>query len=85
MRGMIKAKQGALFKEEKQALEAGKPVKSSNRLAMCRLRLDAEGLLRAEARLRNAPHLGTEGRAPVLLEPCGDCARLLVGKIHEET
>ena len=52
---------------------------------MCRPRLDAEGLLRAEARLRNAPHLGTEGRAPVLLEPCGDCARLLEGEIHEET
>ena len=84
-KALLKLDQQVHFGPEITALQNGKAVGLWSRLISCWPRIDAEGLVRAAACLRNASFLPQGSRTPILLAPNRECARLLVEETHRRT
>ena len=71
------------FQEEWKALSHGQPKRTDSKLHALKSKLDNDGLLRSEGRLRNAKFLSYDVRYPVILPIKSWVTKLIVKDAHE--
>ena len=81
----IREAQGEVFKEEMQAIKAGRELPSARKLQPLRPVLDEDGVLRCDGRLRYAEYLPWETRFPIILPRSHWVMTLIIKQAHEQT
>ena len=71
------------FTEEWKALSRGKPLSANSKLLGLRPRIDEDGLMRSDGRLKHAEFLPYDVRYPILLPRRSWITKLIVKEYHE--
>jgi len=82
---LISAAQAESFTEEYRDLKNGKSVSTRSKLAALNPKLDSEGLMRSDSRLKFADFISYDYRFPILLPRKHCVTKLIVKKCHEKT
>ena len=80
----IKQAQSTEFKEEWTALSRGKPLPSSRKLIRLQPKLDADGQMRSDGRLKHAKFLPFDVRYPLILPRKIWVTKLVVKEFHKK-
>ena len=72
------------FKEKWTALSRDKPLSTSNKLIGLQPKLDEDGLMRSDGRLKHAKFLSSDERYPVILPRKSWVTKLIVKEFHEK-
>ncbi|MEW8314042.1 MAG: hypothetical protein AB2658_03330, partial [Candidatus Thiodiazotropha endolucinida] len=81
---LIKQAQRIEFREEWTAVRNGKPLKQNSKLLGLQPKLDEDGLLRSDGRLKYAEFLSYDVRFPVILPRRSWITRLIIKHFHEQ-
>ena len=81
---VIKSAQREAFPEEYLALQRQKELPNNSKLLAFRPRLDEEGQMRCDSRLKRAEFLSPDARFPVILPRKHQVTKLIVEYFHEE-
>ena len=81
---LIQYTQVTEFSKEYKALSRGKPLPSDSKLLGLHPRLDDDGLMRSDGRLKNAKFLSYDVQHPVILPRKSWMTKLIVKEYHEE-
>ena len=81
---LIKETQCFYFREEWQSLSCGRPLPSNSKLLSLQPKLDSDGLIRSDSRLKHAKFLSYDVRYPVILPRKGWVTKLIVKEFHEK-
>ena len=81
---LIRYAQCTEFREEWTALSRGRSLPAHSKLLKLQPRLDDDGLLRSDSRLKNAKFLSYDVRHPVILPRKSWVTTLIVKKFHEK-
>ena len=71
------------FTDEWKALSRGKPLPSSSKLLVLQPKLDDDGLMRSDGRLKHAEFLAYDVRYPIILPRRNWVTKLIVKEYHE--
>ena len=81
---LIKQTQRAEFPEEWKSLAQGRPLPASSKLLGLKPKLDDDGLVRSDGRLKNARFLSYDVRYPVILPRKCWLTKLIIKDAHEK-
>ena len=81
---IISTAQRQEFAEEYQAIQKGKPVSAKSPLVSLNPRLDSDGLLRCDGRMKFADWISYDSRYPVILPRHGAVSQLIIKYYHEK-
>lgn len=81
---LIQYAQHTEFREEWKALIRGKPLPSNSKLLGRQPKVDDDGLLRSDGRLKHAKFLSCDVRHPVILPRRSWVTKLIIKEYHEK-
>ncbi|KAJ8051026.1 hypothetical protein HOLleu_04443 [Holothuria leucospilota] len=81
---IIRHTQRRVFSEEYQALEQRKPLPRASKLLSLNPKMDDEGLIRCDGRLKNAMYLSFDSRYPVILPRKSWVTKLIIKHFHDK-
>ena len=81
---LIKETQSSYFPEEYESLKHEKVLSSSSKLLGLQPKLDSDGLMRSDSRLKHAKFLSYDVRYPVILPRKSWVTKLIVKEFHEK-
>ena len=81
---LIQYAQHTKFREEWKALIRGKPLPSNSKLLGLQPKVDDDGLLRSDGRLKHAKFLSYDVRHPVILPRRSWVTKLIIKEYHEK-
>jgi hypothetical protein len=82
---IIQTAQAECFSVEYQCLKKGKNVSSSSKLAPLNPKLDSEGVMRSDTRLKFVDFISYDARFPIILPRKHWVTKLIVKNCHEKT
>ena len=81
---LIRYAQSTEFSEEWNALSHGRPISSSSKLIGLQPKVDDDGLMRSDGRLKHAKFLSFDVRYPIILPRQSWITKLIVKDYHEK-